>query len=111
MKRKILITFLCILAVVSVVMIIRIQFIEPKDNNSKYIELKRTVVEQVDDDAQNNSETSSSKNKEERLNWDKIKAINPDIVGWITIPYADYIDYPVLWNKSDNEDLSKIPLS
>lgn len=38
-----------------------------------------------------------------KIDWDKLKAINPEIVGWITIKNM-IIDYPVLWHKSDTRE-------
>ncbi len=38
---------------------------------------------------------------EDGINWDKLKEINDEIVGWIKIDNT-VIDYPVLWHKEDN---------
>ena len=38
---------------------------------------------------------------EEGIDWDKLKAINPEIVGWIYLNDTQ-IDYPVLWHKGDD---------
>ncbi len=36
-------------------------------------------------------------------NWDGVKEINDEIIGWITVKNTK-IDYPVLWHKGDNAD-------
>ena len=43
------------------------------------------------------------------IDWEKLKKINPDIVGWIKVP-GTRIDYPVLQGKDDMEYLNKDPL-
>lgn len=37
----------------------------------------------------------------DRINWDELKKINKEIVGWIQIKDSK-IDYPVLWHKGDD---------
>ena len=36
------------------------------------------------------------------IDFEALKSINPDIVGWIQIP-GTVIDYPVCWRANDNE--------
>ncbi len=40
---------------------------------------------------------------DDNINWDKLKKINKEIVGWIKLDKTK-IDYPVLWHKEDNRD-------
>ena len=40
------------------------------------------------------------------IDWEKLKKINPDIVGWIKVP-GTRIDYPVLQGSRWNEYLHK----
>ncbi len=49
--------------------------------------------ETVDDD--------QKPNVDEGINWDELKKINDEIVGWIQIDNT-VIDYPVLWHKADD---------
>ena len=49
------------------------------------------------DDSGNNQ----APNKADGINWDKLKKINDEIVGWIQINKTQ-IDYPVLWHKGDD---------
>ena len=42
-------------------------------------------------------------NEDKGIDWDALKKINDDIVGWIQINDTK-IDYPVLWNKDDNRN-------
>lgn len=62
--------------------------LENKETNDSHIELIRDVVIEKDD-------------KKENIDWEKLKFINDDIVGWIEIENAN-INYPIL---KDNDDL------
>ena len=42
-----------------------------------------------------------------RHNWDDIKKINDEIVGWIKMDDTQYLDYPVLQSKDDTIDYQK----
>ncbi|MDY4711902.1 MAG: class B sortase [Ruminococcus bromii] len=52
------------------------------------------------------SETTEDNKKpdvKEGINWDELKSINDEIVGWIQINDTQ-IDYPVLWHKEDDRN-------
>lgn len=36
------------------------------------------------------------------VDWDALKAINPDVIGWVASPTISVINYPVVWT-TDNE--------
>ena len=63
---------------------------------SEYIQLR----EQVDIPAETSTETEDE-NTVEGINFDALYTINPNVVGWIFIPYTT-IDYPVV-QGADNE--------
>lgn len=44
--------------------------------------------------------------KGDRINWEKLKKINPDIIGWIRVK-GTHIDYPVVQGKDNEEYLHK----
>ena len=47
------------------------------------------------------SDDNHAPDVEEGIDWDELKSINPEIVGWIYINDTK-IDYPVLWHKGDD---------
>jgi len=51
----------------------------------------------------NTDETTSDGEKLPEQDWDKLKKINSEIVGWIRLDNTP-IDYPVLWNKKDDQN-------
>ena len=51
-------------------------------------------------DSSDGGETPN-KGKDDSINWDELKKINKEIVGWVQIK-GTKIDYPVLWHKGDD---------
>ena len=49
------------------------------------------------------SDNPNNEEVDDSIDWDELKKINEDIVGWIQIEDTK-IDYPVLWNKDDNRN-------
>lgn len=54
------------------------------------------IAHGVDDSGQN-----KKPDKGDEIDWDKLKKINKEIVGWIQMDNSQ-IDYPVLWHKGDS---------
>lgn len=52
------------------------------------------------------SKNQKKNNKDRRIDFSRLKAINPDVVGWIYIPGTS-IDYPVVKGKDNEEYLHK----
>lgn len=59
-------------------------------------------AENKDNNNSNSNENNQSPKKDgDTVEWNKLTAINDEIVGWIEINDTP-IDYPILWHKSDN---------
>ncbi len=61
----------------------------------------QTIAHSIDDGDSSDDKPSDSKKKGDGINWDKLKKINKEIVGWIQIKNT-VIDYPVLEHKGDS---------
>ena len=59
------------------------------------------ITSEIHDIAYNTDEVSEDGNAPSTQNWDALKKINKEIVGWITLD-GTKIDYPVLEHKGDN---------
>lgn len=67
--------------------------------------IKNTEIKNIDtniSNTNNDNTTTTSNNKKINSNYDKLKKINNDMIGWIKIDGTN-IDYPVMYNK-DNYD-------
>ena len=60
----------------------------------------RSIAHSVKKDG-GGGEKAPEKGDGSAINWDELKKINKEIVGWIQIKDSE-IDYPVLWHKSDD---------
>lgn len=72
--------------------------------NMIYLSMKNSQLNGEIQKIAHGTESSSSENKPDvgdTIDWDKLKNINDEIVGWIQINDTQ-IDYPVLWHKSDD---------
>ena len=58
------------------------------------------------EDLQSDVKAEEIGNRDLGIDWEKLKKINPDIVGWIKVP-GTKIDYPVLQGSRWNEYLHK----
>lgn len=99
--RKVVLDIALIVFIVVAIILINVCIIQPWLNNKKYDELrdifnKPSIVEET-------NENGEVVKKEENHNWEDLKKINSDIIGWIKIDNT-VIDYPVLYNKDDNDD-------
>ncbi len=48
-------------------------------------------------------------NSEDRLSYEELKKINPDLIGWVDV-YGTKIDYPIVQGKDNDEYLNKTVL-
>lgn len=102
--RKIILDFAIVVFIVTAVILLFVLVINPWLNNKKYDELRdifnspsSKVIDVTNPDGAVVSRKTISHN------WDDIKAINEEIVGWVKIDNT-VIDYPTLEHKGDNED-------
>lgn len=60
-------------------------------------------IQKIAHRTEQNNGGSGEQEADDSIDWDELKKINDDIVGWIQINDTK-IDYPVLWNKDDNRN-------
>lgn len=94
--RKIVLMAATLTFIVTAVILCKLLFIEPAQVEENYNDL-RDIFHNV---AVNSGDTDTDKGKD-KDRFAALKAINPEIVGWINIPNTTYIDYPVLEHKGD----------
>lgn len=101
--RKIVLMLASITFIITAVILCKLLFIEPAQVEQNYDELREIVHSvRVNSDTEQSTVVSSDGEGEEELDrFAQLKAINPEIVGWIYIPNTTYIDYPVLEHKGD----------
>lgn len=69
--------------------------------NSVYKSAENTAIQSEIQSIYYDGDTSKEISQEEKIkNFKKLKNINSEIVGWITVPHTN-IDYPVLFHKDD----------
>ena len=93
--RKVILMAATITFAITAVILCKLLFIEPAQVEDKYNEVRK-IIHNVD---VNDEETDPALKKANRF--EKLRAINPEIMGWLYIPKTTYIDYPVLEHKGD----------
>lgn len=96
--RKIVLMLATVTFIITAVILTKLLFIEPAQVEKNYNDL-REIVHPVK--VNSDSDVDSDTDKPNRF--DQLKAINPEIQGWIYIPKTTYIDYPVLEHKGDGD--------
>ncbi len=94
--RKVILIAATITFAVTAVILSKLLFVEPAQEQQKN-DLLRDIIHNVDP---NDTDTDAAAKKANRF--EKLRAINPEIMGWLYIPNTTYIDYPVLEHKGDN---------
>lgn len=73
--------------------------------NMVFLSVKNTALNGEIQRIAHGTEEGTEKGKKpavgETINWDELKKINDEIVGWIQMDNT-HIDYPVLWHKGDD---------
>lgn len=93
--RKTIVLFAVVVFLVAAGFLINNLIIEPARNNQAQMEIQQIFYE---DDGKKETDPDTGKNLTK--NWDNLKKVNTDIVGWIQMDNT-VINYPVLENKSD----------
>ena len=103
-KSVILVAFVTI--VICAAMIVNEVVILPAQNEKRQNEIqnifynKPTANTEIQDETEETEETSETEPEEISYNWDALKEINDEIIGWISIDNT-VIDYPVLSHEGD----------
>ncbi len=98
--RKVVLIAATLTFIVTAVILVKLLFVEPAQVEKKYDDL-REIAHPVKVNDPNTDAPAADPNEPGRF--DKLQAINPEIMGWIYIPKTTYIDYPVLEHKGDND--------
>ena len=89
--RKIILMLATVTFIVTAIILTKLLFIEPAQVEKNYNDL-REIVHPV----KVNSDSDVPEDTDKPNRFDQLKAINPEIQGWIYIPKTTYIYYPVL---------------
>lgn len=99
--RKILFV-LCIAVCVACIGYIVYYFLQRDKGEKKYEDVQKKVEKQIEEAEQKApEETEEEKEDENPIDFAELKAVNPDIYAWITIPDTN-INYPVLQTDGDD---------
>ncbi len=106
--KAVLLKIIVLLAIIAFLvggyMLINFYLIKPAVNNKDMEEIREVFYSEVTEQVvATNDEGEEVIITESSRNWDGVKEINDEIIGWITIKNTK-IDYPVLWHKGDNAD-------
>ena len=90
--RKIVVLVAMVAFVVALVYVLDFYIFGPMRNNAVTSEIQEIAYSKSDDSDSDDGPTQD---------WDALKEINDEIVGWVTIPDT-VIDYPVLYHEGDD---------
>lgn len=91
--RKSISLLACGVFLVTAILLVYNLIVLPMQNSAVQSEIQTTFYK-------NTGETNPDGSEIKTEDWDALKAINSDIVGWIKIDDTN-IDYPVLWHQED----------
>lgn len=105
--RKVILDIAVIVFIVTASILVKVLVVDPFINNMKYDEIRKIVksdnVEistEITTDPRGNKVVREVKKSK---NWDELKEINSDVIGWVSINDTK-IDYPVVQYEDDNID-------
>lgn len=105
--RKIILDLAIIVFIVTAIIVLKVLVLDPIENSKKYDEIRDLVkteavevATEITTDAEGHKVVIQVKQSKK---WDKLKQINSEVVGWVTIDGTN-IDYPVLQHPGDNDD-------
>ncbi len=98
--RKVVLMIASVTFIITAVILCKLLFVEPAQVEKNYEEL-REIVHNVRVNSDTEKADTDAEEEEELDRFARLKAINPEIVGWLYIPNTTYIDYPVLEHIGD----------
>ncbi|MBQ9742258.1 MAG: sortase [Ruminococcus sp.] len=98
LTQKIVVLVAIAAFITATVMLCNFYLVKPAENKKIISEIQELFYGTVIKDADGNIIATG-----EEKNWEALKEVNDEIVGWIKIDDTD-IDYPVLFHKEDNAD-------
>ena len=99
--RKVVLMAATATFLVTAVILCKLLFVEPAQVEKNYDDL-REIVHPVKVNSDVDTEAPPP-DPNEPTRFEKLQAINPEIMGWIYIPKTTYIDYPVLEHIGDGD--------
>lgn len=93
-RKSVMLAAMCVFAVAGVLFVYNM-FVMPAQQQALQSEIRTVFYEN------NDTSSNSAAKKKTAPNWKKLKKINKDIKGWISVNNTK-IDYPILQAKSDN---------
>lgn len=93
-SRKIVRLSACFIFIIAGILFLNKTVFMPISNNNSIVEVQSLIYE-------NETDPKTGEKVIKTANWDKLKKINKEIIGWIKIKNTR-IDYPVVQRKTDN---------
>ena len=102
---KIIVMLAVVAFIVGAYLLIDFYLIKPSINSKDMEEIREVFYSETKTEyiTATNDEGEEVTIPVDSRNWDGVKEINDEIIGWITVKNTK-IDYPVLWHKGDNAD-------
>jgi sortase B len=97
--RKIVVLVAIVAFIGALIYVVDYFVVAPMQNAAISSEIQEIAYRRKD----NTAETTAEGETLPEQDWDALKKINSEIVGWIRIDNTP-IDYPVLWNKKDDQN-------
>lgn len=96
--RKSVVIVSCIVFATALVLLLYNTLFMTIQNNELNGEIQKLYHGETED---GKPDVTPEKGKDNKVDWNKLKNINNEIIGWIQINHTK-VDYPVLWHKSDS---------
>lgn len=104
-KVVVIVLILCVAVAAGCVSFFGYRATKQKSANDKYEELVQSATDVQPEKEEEKEGILKELNipvPDKNINWDEVKAANPDIYAWIYIPNTN-VDYPVLQHPTDDE--------
>ena len=98
--RKVVLMIASVTFIITAIVLCKLLFVEPAQVEEDF-DVLRKIAHSVKVNSDTDQIDSDGEPAEKLDRFAQLKAINPEIVGWIYIPNTTYIDYPVLDHDGD----------